>query len=34
MAVVLAGKIVQRELSADDHAALISDALQQFPSKN
>ena len=33
-AVGLAGKIVQRQLSADDHAALISEALEHFPSKN
>ena len=33
-AVGLAGKIVQRQLSADDHASLISDAIKAFPSKN
>jgi F-type H+-transporting ATPase subunit b len=33
-AVHLAGKIVQRELSAADHARLIGDALQEFPSDN
>jgi F-type H+-transporting ATPase subunit b len=33
-AVDLAGQIVQRQLSADDHAALIGDALNRFPSQN
>ena len=33
-AVDLAGKIVQRQLSPDDHARLITDALQEFPSDN
>ena len=33
-AVGLAGQIVQRQLSADDHAALISEAVKHFPSKN
>ncbi len=33
-AVGLAGKIVQRQLSPDDHAALISEALEHFPSKS
>lgn len=33
-AVGLAGKIVQKQLSADDHASLISEALEHFPSKN
>lgn len=33
-AVQLAGQIVGRQLNADDHAQLIQDALQQFPSKN
>lgn len=32
-AVGLAGKIVHRQLSADDHASLINEALEQFPSK-
>lgn len=31
-AVDLAGKIVQRQLSPADHARLITDALQEFPS--
>ncbi len=34
MAVLLAGRIVRREISADEHATLISDALKQFPSNN
>ncbi len=33
-AVDLAGKIVQRQLNSDDHAALIGEALQRFPSEN
>ena len=33
-AVGLAGKIVQRQLSSDDHASLISEAIKAFPSKN
>lgn len=33
-AVGLAGKIVQRQLSPDDHASLISEAIKHFPSKN
>ena len=33
-AVGLAGKIVQRQLSPDDHASLISEALEHFPSNN
>lgn len=33
-AVGLAGKIVQRQLSRDDHASLISEAIKHFPSKN
>jgi len=33
-AVGLAGRIVQRQLSADDHSSLIADALKHFPSKN
>ena len=33
-AVDLAGKIVGRQLSPDDHARLIGEALQQFPSDN
>ena len=33
-AVGLAGKIVKKQLSADDHASLISDAIKAFPSKN
>ena len=34
LAVVLAGRIVRREIKADEHATLISDALKQFPSEN
>jgi len=34
LAVLLAGRIVRREISADEHATLISDALKQFPSNN
>jgi F-type H+-transporting ATPase subunit b len=30
----LAGKIVQRQLSPDDHASLIAEALEHFPSRN
>ncbi len=33
-AVDLAGKIVQRQLTPDDHARLINEALQKFPSDN
>ena len=33
-AVGLAGKIVRKQLSPDDHASLISDAIKAFPSKN
>jgi F-type H+-transporting ATPase subunit b len=33
-AVVLAGQIVNRSLSAEDHAKLIQDAIDQFPSRN
>ena len=33
-AVGLAGKIVQRQLSAEDHSSLISEAIKHFPSKN
>ena len=33
-AVGLAGRIVQRQLSPDDHASLIADAIKHFPSKN
>lgn len=34
MAVLLAGRIVRREVSADDHTTLITEALEQLPSKN
>jgi hypothetical protein len=34
LAVTLAGRIVRRELRTDDHAALITEALEQFPSSN
>ena len=33
-AVSLAGRIVHREVKAQDHAQLIREALEQFPSKN
>ncbi len=33
-AVGLAGRIVGQKLQVDDHAQLIQDALQQFPSEN
>ncbi|MFO0869375.1 MAG: F0F1 ATP synthase subunit B [Pirellulales bacterium] len=33
-AVGLAGRILQREVSTADHAALIQEALEQFPSRN
>ena len=33
-AVGLAGQIVQRQLSSDDHAQMIGEALKQFPSEN
>ena len=34
LAVTLAGRIVRRELHTDDHTALITEALEQFPSSN
>ncbi|PHR87047.1 MAG: ATP synthase F0 subunit B [Blastopirellula sp.] len=34
LAVDLAGKIVKKQLSADDHAQLINDAISQLPSRN
>lgn len=34
MAVQLAGRILHRELRPDDHAALIGEALEHFPSRN
>jgi F-type H+-transporting ATPase subunit b len=34
MAVLLAGRIVRRELSPQDHTALIAEALEKFPSQN
>ena len=34
LAVTLAGRIVRRELRTDDHTALITEALEQFPSSN
>jgi F-type H+-transporting ATPase subunit b len=34
MAVLLAGRIVRREVRADDHTTLITEALEQLPSKN
>jgi F-type H+-transporting ATPase subunit b len=33
-AVGLAGRILQREVSAADHVQLINDALEKFPSRN
>lgn len=33
-AVGLAGKIVDRQLTAEDHSSLIADAIKQFPSNN
>ena len=33
-AVGLASRIVRREIKSDDHATLISDALERFPSQN
>ena len=34
LAVSLAGRIVHRELRSDEHVALITEALEQFPSSN
>jgi len=34
LAVLLAGRIVRRELNPQDHAALIVEALENFPSQN
>ena len=34
LAVELAGKIVRKQLKADDHAQLIQESLQRFPSEN
>jgi F-type H+-transporting ATPase subunit b len=34
LAVLLAGRIIRRELNPEDHANLIAEALDQFPSKN
>jgi len=34
MAVMLAGRIVRRELSPQDHSALIAEALEKLPSQN
>ncbi len=34
MAVLLAGRIVRRELNEQDHTAMIAEALEQFPSQN
>ncbi len=33
-AITLAGRIVRRELKKEDHAALVSDAMNQFPGSN
>jgi F-type H+-transporting ATPase subunit b len=34
LAVKLAGRIVRRELSPQDHTAMIAEALEKFPSQN
>jgi F-type H+-transporting ATPase subunit b len=34
LAVELAGKIVRKQLKAEDHATLIQESLQRFPSEN
>jgi F-type H+-transporting ATPase subunit b len=34
LAVKLAGRIVRRELSPQDHSAMIAEALEKFPSQN
>lgn len=34
MAVLLAGRIVRRELNEQDHSAMIAEALEKFPSQN
>jgi F-type H+-transporting ATPase subunit b len=34
LALLLAGRIVRRELSPQDHAAMIAEALEQLPSQN
>jgi len=34
MAVLLAGRIVRRELNEQDHTAMIAEALEKFPSQN
>lgn len=34
MAVLLAGRIVRRELREQDHTAMIAEALEKFPSQN
>ena len=34
LAVLLAGRIVRRELNPQDHAAMIAEALDKFPSQN
>jgi F-type H+-transporting ATPase subunit b len=34
MAISLAGRIVQKQLSPSDHTKLINDAIEQFPSRN
>jgi F-type H+-transporting ATPase subunit b len=34
LAVDLAGKIVKKQLTADDHAQLINEAIRQLPSRN
>jgi F-type H+-transporting ATPase subunit b len=34
LAVLLAGRIIRRELDPQDHAAMIAEALEKFPSQN
>jgi F-type H+-transporting ATPase subunit b len=34
LAVALAGRLVRRNLSGEDHAQLVREVLDQFPSKN
>ena len=34
LAFTLARKLIQKELNPDDHAALIRESLDQFPSEN
>ena len=34
LAFTLARKLIQKELKPEDHAALIRESLEQFPSEN